>query len=141
VVEADWHCFLAFLEQLDDSAIAFAIGAGRRLIAAPPKKLVLDGEFYSDQRVKARESEQESIVAAARQEHRRRDGPPLMVRVYWNAFDVVPKSEFGTLVKELAATISDNAPTTDGRRILDTAIDDTIVLPAHVDRDRHLPLR
>src|SRR5260370_22556121 len=44
VAEADWNCFLRFLEELDAVQIAPTIAAGQRLLARSPKKLVLDGQ-------------------------------------------------------------------------------------------------
>ncbi len=45
VAEADWGCFLTFVEYLDRADMEPGIQAGHRLLTKPPKKLVLDGQI------------------------------------------------------------------------------------------------
>jgi hypothetical protein len=91
-------------------------------------------EFHWDPKEKARGSEQEGIVSAACAEHRRRSGLPLMVRVYWNSFGAVRKSERNDLANALATTVIEHTPPANAGCVLDSAGDDSLVLPAHIDR-------
>ena len=91
-------------------------------------------EYHVDVRKMARTSEQERVVAAARAEHWRRFGVPLMVRVYWNNSDRVDKRERSSLIEALVNAVASNTPRAGERIVLDTEVDDALRLPAHVDR-------
>jgi hypothetical protein len=92
-------------------------------------------EWHDDHRMMARESEQETILAAARTIHYDRGGVPLFVRIYWNAFDRFDKSSRNRLACELADSVARYAPQQEGgRSILNTADDEDVRLPAEIDR-------
>ena len=91
-------------------------------------------EWHADQRQRAREAEQEGVVAAARRTHQEAGEPALMVRVYWNAFDAVSKRERSKLVAALVAVVRSNTPECQCGIVLDRAESDGVALPPHIDR-------
>ena len=91
-------------------------------------------EWHADPRQRAKEAEQETVVAAARKTHQEAGDPALMVRVYWNMFDAVSKPERFKLIDALVAVVRSNTPEPGHGIVLDGSASDDVTLPPHIDR-------
>jgi hypothetical protein len=77
-------------------------------------------EYHDSHRDRAREAEKQHLLQQALAAYVEQQGPPVSVRLYWNADPRLEKRQRAVLSRKIARTVLANVPPADSRRSLQT---------------------